>query len=647
MSLSKATIGALFLAALPLAAHAQVNVQWVGFQNETPARLIAATGVGATDPEEKDFAWGDVDHDGDIDLIDVRKVPLSFPGGRRGVLFMNEDGLLVDRTSTLAVDNDVIPAGTSQGLLDDANNRDVILADFNNDGWLDFVTAVTISDVPVMLPKYLSHPRIYMNKGEIGGVWQGFRFEAGRSPNLYILLANGQPNIPLGIYPGRFCAVAAGDVDHDGDIDLYFADYDTGEVGPSEPAGRDTQDRLWLNNGSGTFTDSYQTLMTAQMLESAFAMAAEIVDLNGSGPTPPNGYVVNEVIKDSALGAPQSVSVSYNNDADPQFELYQEPYLASPYYVSVGDLNNDGKLDMVVTDDGDDRYLLNGVNDALGRATFPTNKAFQFADGSGDEGFGSQSLITDLDGDGWQDVLIANNDVDTGPDCNARLRIYHNRGMLSNPLPPANVDLREEAQNLGSGGWKGAVGMIANDLKGMYHTAAFDLDGDGDQDLILGRCAGTSVWINNFTNHSCPTAKFGTVSNNSTGFPARVSWYGSGALTQNLPPGSPQVSRLIFNVTQLPANTTGHLIWSVAKKAACTPYGHGQLCLQRRTSKEFPVLDTVTADANGHARFVFDFADMPLSDAEAGDHLYFQFQYDDAAAGGFNMSEAVDVKVCQ
>jgi hypothetical protein len=641
MSLSKAAFGALFLAALPVAAHAQVNIQWLGFQNETSTRLVPAPpdSVGSNDPQEKDFAWADVDHDGDIDFVVVRKVPLSFPGGKRGVLFMNEDGILVDRTQQYASDNDV-PGGVSQGLLDEANNRDVVFADFNNDGWLDFATATTISDVPTVLPKYLSHPRIYMNKGADGnGNWLGFKFEMNRSPQLYVLMSNGQPDFNQP-YPGRFCGIAAGDVDGDGDIDLYLADYDTGEVGPPEPNGKDLNDRLWLNDGSGTFTDSWQTRMTGQMLMSAFGLNAEIRDMNGEGR--------NAIVKDSALGAPQSVSISYNISGTPTspFDLYDQPYSASPYFVSVGDLNNDGKLDMVITDDGDDRYLLNGGTDAAHRATFPTSKVFQFADGSGDEGFGSQSLITDLNGDGWMDVMISNVDADTGPDCGSRLRIYHNLGNAP------SVTLKEEAQQSGGGGWKGAKGLMVSDLQGTYHTAAFDLDGDGDQDLILGRCVGTSVWINNLTvpNHSCPTAKFGTASPNSTGLPAKVSWYGSGALTQNLPPGYPDPhSALIFNFTQLPANTTGHLIWSLAKKATCSPYGHGQLCLQSRTMKPFPVLDTVTADANGHARFVFDFAELPLSDAAAGDHLYFQFQYDDAAApgGGFNLSEAVDVTVCQ
>ncbi len=65
----KAGFGALVVA---LSSVAQVSAgasDWVQFRNETTTRLIAAPSVGAADPEEKDYAWGDVDNDGDIDLV--------------------------------------------------------------------------------------------------------------------------------------------------------------------------------------------------------------------------------------------------------------------------------------------------------------------------------------------------------------------------------------------------------------------------------------------------------------------------------------------------------------------------------------------------------------------------------------------------
>ena len=44
---------------------------WVQFVQETGTRLVGPAGVTTSDIAEKDFAWGDVDQDGDIDLVVV------------------------------------------------------------------------------------------------------------------------------------------------------------------------------------------------------------------------------------------------------------------------------------------------------------------------------------------------------------------------------------------------------------------------------------------------------------------------------------------------------------------------------------------------------------------------------------------------
>src|SRR5262245_44521831 len=216
-----------------------VHAQWVSFTNETTLRM--PTGAGLNDPalstidnQEKSFAFGDVDMDGDLDLVCVRKQPFTSPGRRRNVLFMNEGlpeghaihGVLVDRTALYASASDAppwddpqVPGGEQpdQGFLTPTNDRDVVLVDVNNDTWLDVVTATSISDDA---PHQIGHPRVYINLGEIDGAWQGFRFEVGRIPPM--LSAAGVP----GKQP-RFCGVTAGDLTGDGYPDLVFGDYDS------------------------------------------------------------------------------------------------------------------------------------------------------------------------------------------------------------------------------------------------------------------------------------------------------------------------------------------------------------------------------------------------------------------------------------
>ena len=110
---------------------------WVEFVDETASRLIAEPSLGTEDPEEKDYAWGDVDNDGDTDLVVVRKFIGSNSVGKRNVFFRNEGGVLVDRTIQFATEAD----DGGQGFLDETPDRDVALVDVDQDGYLDIVTA--------------------------------------------------------------------------------------------------------------------------------------------------------------------------------------------------------------------------------------------------------------------------------------------------------------------------------------------------------------------------------------------------------------------------------------------------------------------------------------------------------------------------
>lgn len=158
---------------------AETPAQWVQFTDQTATRLVAPAELGANDVEEKDYAWGDVDRDSDTDLVVVRKEPFITPGRRTNVLFLNENGVLVDRTAQYATASDV-PG--DQGFLTPTNDRDVVVVDVDGDGWLDIVTAVTLSDG---LPKHIGHPRVYINLREDGGGnWLGFRYEEDRIPQL-------------------------------------------------------------------------------------------------------------------------------------------------------------------------------------------------------------------------------------------------------------------------------------------------------------------------------------------------------------------------------------------------------------------------------------------------------------------------------
>ncbi len=135
------------------------SAQWLEFVNETDSRLDAPPDLGSNDNQEKDYAWGDVDQDGDIDLVCVRKQPNTTPGRRVNILLMNEGGVLTDRTAEFASRSDV---ADDEGFNTPTNDRDVVLVDVDGDSWLDMVTAVACNGCGG-LPQHITHPRIYMN----------------------------------------------------------------------------------------------------------------------------------------------------------------------------------------------------------------------------------------------------------------------------------------------------------------------------------------------------------------------------------------------------------------------------------------------------------------------------------------------------
>lgn len=408
---------------------------WVTFTNATADRLVAAPGLGSADPDEKDFAFADLDQDGDIDLIVVRKQPFTVSNGRRNVLFMNESGVLVDRTVEFATAAD----DGNQGFLDVTNDRDVTIADFDGDGWLDFVTCPALNQ---SFPKTISHPRIYRNLGNDGsGNWLGFMYEQARIPTM--------AQAPNG------CGIAAGDLTGDGKPDIYIVDYLS-----------DQEDRLLINDGAGFFSDQTLSRMTATMINSGFGTAGAIIDLNGDG------------VKDVVKSENGPFKATYNNPANQGFfNKHETASSGSHYGMSYGDLNGDGKLDIVIGDDGSDRYLLNIGNGADGMANFES-KTFSFQSG-GDDGFANNSQVVDLNNDGHRDVLMCDVDVDIGG-CTRRMHMYRNLGDAP------SVTLQEQ----------GTGGIPTSELAGSHDVAAFDVDGDGWNDLVIGRCVGIRVFLN-------------------------------------------------------------------------------------------------------------------------------------------------------
>ena len=587
--------GALLL--LPDIARAQVGVQWVTYTKQPSKLTVAPLAISDGDTQAQ-FRTGDLNKDGWNDLVVMRKQQASQAGKRAAYLLINLNGVLTDKTAQYASASDV-PG--DQGFLTPTNARESAIVDVDKDGWLDVVTSTTISDGD---PKSISHPRVYMNLGnDGGGNWLGLKYEDARIPQL--LTVGG-----LAVAP-RFCGMGAADLNGDGFPDLYFVDYDGTETGISEPGAWDLNDRCLINDGNGFFSDQSAARFTTAQLQSAFGADAAVLDLNGDGAI--------DIVKDSTLGSPTVVRALYNNPASVgNFKATGTSDFGSsaPYGMDVGNLNNDSIPDVGIADDGADKFRLGQSFDALNKIVWGPLKSFTFVTG-GDDGFGHNVHLQDLDGNGWSEVLITDVDGDV-PGCGRRMHIYHNVGTVPGDMNLVLKEESEQASGSTGAGWKGAVGFSAADLKGSYDMGFADFDKDGDLDFVFATCSGTNYWQNetNPIQETCQTDMgFGGPGNMELSMCGDDLTTASSLSTMQLSGGAPL--QPIFLMVSLSANPT--------------PFKSGTLV-------PVPVLAIVTGfntDGSGN------FSSPVPGGASTPTHVYLQAIIKNGAA--FEISNALDV----
>lgn len=344
------------------------------FTNETATRLSGAAAVTSGDTTEKDYGVGDLDGDGDLDVVVARRLRLNPSAGGEGAaaaaantLLMNENGVLTERTATLA------PA-----LLASVASRDVLVMDFNGDGLLDVMVGDGPNDLPLLL----------LNQGFAGPVWLGL---APAAPGL----------IPPGFLIDCW-TLSGGDLKNDGDIypDVFFGV-------------KNGNDRLLTNLGAPAgvwlgFQDDSAKLGASATTSGAVRSSA-IADLNKDGDLDIAQVVTNPT------GACRVVS---NNGAGDFSAAPQTINSGSAYNFGLVDLNSDGRLDFYVVKNATDQYVLNigsvGETLTLAAAVNVPNT----------NGFGSIARVGDLNYDGLDDVLVCDLDQEFPADCSRRLKVY-------------------------------------------------------------------------------------------------------------------------------------------------------------------------------------------------------------------------------
>jgi hypothetical protein len=361
--------------------------------SEPPRIAFVASEQAMPDPVSS-VALGDVDGDGDLDAITIHPV-------QPGRVWLNAGtGVFED---------------SGQNLIDGSS---VSLGDLNGDGSLD----------------------VFISRGGSGN---GLPSEVWMNDGTGIFSNSGQR-----VNNKVAMDAALGDVDNDDDLDIVIANF-------HDTSGAAIPNEVWLNDGSGRFSDS------GQRLGRSVTDGVELGDLDDDGDI--------DIVFANTRG---SNEIWLNQGGvSGIFEVSDQP-LDTGGTFRLGDLDNDGDLDVLQLKSGHDTGKV-WLNDGTG--VFDDN---------------GQVLINPDNAGAWG---IALNDLDRDGDLDAFVAYGGGRG-LGELVNTANSIL----VNDGTGFFRDSNLRLGN--ADSQDVALGDLDGDGDSDAFVANLGGSDaankVWFN-------------------------------------------------------------------------------------------------------------------------------------------------------
>ena len=389
------------------------------------------------------IALGDFDGDGDLDIAAAQNLT-------KNKIYPNQ---ILDASTRFFTAN-------RSNLIENMNNHPGVLvhADFNNDGHLDFFSASSNSPSTVSLgngnntfaapvPVHIDRNTRAAVTGDMNGDGLLDLIVGNETQRNIVYLNDGSGDpfdsatiLNVGSEVENTTALAISDIDQDGDLDLLV--------------GNDQQpNRYYENDGSG---NPFNTIAPVTLSGASDQVTTlNIADLNrDSRPDVIMGISgsANRVYLHDGNGFP------FNNPA-----TALTANIADTRSIATGDLNKDGFIDVIVGNDGVNRFLLNdGVGDPFDTTPVRAISGANFKT--------STIALKDVNRDGWLDVIDGNTD---GP---IIANLHDGQG---NPF-----DSDSNSQTLARG--------FTNTLA----MALADFDRDGQLDLLLGNNQSTVLYHN-------------------------------------------------------------------------------------------------------------------------------------------------------
>src|SRR6266498_2591601 len=313
--------------------------------------------------------------------------------------------------------------------------------DYDSDGWMD-IYLVNSGPCDFYQPEQPLRSALYRNNRD--GTFADVTLKAGVAGNVFGM------------------GVAVGDYDNDGNPDMLVTAYDHRPV-------------LYHNNGNGAFTDASEK---SGIVTDSWTTSAAWFDYDNDGDLDlflcsfvDYGLKRHVFCGDNKLGRAYyciprvfnpTPSYLFHNEGNGTFaDVSKSSGIAKSLGKALGvvatDINNDGLMDLFVANDTVQNFLF--VNRGGGKfeeTGLAAGVAFSEA-GKPRSGMGVDA--TDYNGDGWQDLFVANIDQEF-------FSLYHNQKDLTFTDEP------------------GEIGPATQLLSG-WGLRFFDYDDDGDPDLFL------------------------------------------------------------------------------------------------------------------------------------------------------------------